>query len=148
MTHLWPNQVKSGLIAESKMIKRRSGVRAALVLLACCVGFAQTPGPGFEAASIKPSGPIEDGSFVGCSVQNPRKAMADFVRLVAAPFEQASDRRHGKYDFDLWWTFDEPANDRPTMLSAIQSAGLKLESYKGQMEMVVVDHVEKMPTKN
>jgi uncharacterized protein (TIGR03435 family) len=33
--------------------------------------------------------------------------------------------------------------------SAIQSQlGLKLESKKGQVEMVVVDHVEKVPTEN
>jgi uncharacterized protein (TIGR03435 family) len=40
-------------------------MRAALALLASCVGFAQTPQAQFDAASIKPSGLIENGSFVG-----------------------------------------------------------------------------------
>ncbi len=40
-------------------------MRAALAWLACCAGFAQTPVVQFDAASIKPSGSIEDGSFVG-----------------------------------------------------------------------------------
>jgi uncharacterized protein (TIGR03435 family) len=40
-------------------------MRAALALLASCVGFAQTPEAQFDAASIKPSGPIESGRFVG-----------------------------------------------------------------------------------
>jgi Protein of unknown function (DUF3738) len=40
-------------------------MRAALALLASCIGFAQTPEAQFDAASIKPSSPIENGSFVG-----------------------------------------------------------------------------------
>jgi uncharacterized protein (TIGR03435 family) len=40
-------------------------MRAALALLVCCGGFAQTAGPQFDVASIKPSGPIENGHFVG-----------------------------------------------------------------------------------
>lgn len=40
-------------------------MRAALALLTSCVGFAQTAGPQFDVASIKPSGPIGNGSFVG-----------------------------------------------------------------------------------
>ena len=37
----------------------------------------------------------------------------------------------------------------PTLVQAIQSQlGLKLEQKKGPMEMIVVDHVEKVPTEN
>jgi uncharacterized protein (TIGR03435 family) len=54
----------------------------------------------------------------------------------------------GTYDFDIWWTIDnDPASDAPTIYSAIQALGLKLESHKGTLEVVVVDRVEK-PTGN
>ena len=37
----------------------------------------------------------------------------------------------------------------PTLFGALQSQlGLKLEAKKGQMKLIVVDHVEKVPTEN
>jgi uncharacterized protein (TIGR03435 family) len=266
------NQVETALGSGVGMIKCQAVMRTALAWLVCCIGCAQTPEPQFDAASIKPSGPIQPGHFVGCKggpgtddpgrftcgftdlsgliedaydipyyrlsatnrlpetrfhliatipsgtskeqfqrmMQNllaerfklevhresretqmfrmvvgaggPKlkpyvegepanvedekslrtrtpgfyyhvqgKTMADFARLVSVqlgkPVTDATGL-NGKYDFDLWWTFDEPPSDGPTMLSAIQSAGLKLESYKGQVEFVVVDHAEKMPAEN
>lgn len=78
----------------------------------------------------------------------------------------------GKYDFTLSWVtgsfgggrggaavsqpeggsplagMSEP-DDGPTLLSAIQSQlGLKLEPKKGSIEVLVVDHVERVPTEN
>jgi uncharacterized protein (TIGR03435 family) len=76
----------------------------------------------------------------------------------------------GKYDFTLSWA-NEPFGGRggampgseggapgaslaepdngPTLLQAIQSQlGVKLESKKTQVEILVVDHVEKVPTEN
>jgi uncharacterized protein (TIGR03435 family) len=41
------------------------------------------------------------------------------------------------------------AESVPTLFGALQSQlGLKLEAKKGQMELIVVDHVEKVPTEN
>ncbi len=74
----------------------------------------------------------------------------------------------GKYDFDLTWGETMPARaagapdgntplsgtPEPTdfnqmMISAIQSElGLRLESKKGQVEIIVVDHAERAPTEN
>jgi uncharacterized protein (TIGR03435 family) len=73
----------------------------------------------------------------------------------------------GTYDLDLKWTIDvawllenagmrdqipELAKDAPTgpnLLHAVQDQlGLKLTSKKGQGEVVVIDHVEKVPTSN
>jgi uncharacterized protein (TIGR03435 family) len=70
----------------------------------------------------------------------------------------------GNYDFDLKWTPDEgiggdagahggPAGDDPsasgpTLFTALQEQlGLKLESGKGPVDVVVVDHIEK-PAEN
>jgi uncharacterized protein (TIGR03435 family) len=74
----------------------------------------------------------------------------------------------GKYDFDLTWGetmaprsggagdgntplsgSPEPADFNQMMISAIQSElGLRLESKKGQVEIIVVDRAEKAPTEN
>jgi uncharacterized protein (TIGR03435 family) len=75
----------------------------------------------------------------------------------------------GKYDFMLHWTPDEsqgpmfkgtdggpqgsnaaapPESSGPSIFTAIQEQlGLKLESQKGPVEMIVIDHVEK-PSQN
>jgi len=77
----------------------------------------------------------------------------------------------GKYDFTLSWATESFGGGRgvavgsseggsplaglpdtdggPTLLSALQSQlGLKLEQKKGSIEVVVVDHVERVPTEN
>jgi uncharacterized protein (TIGR03435 family) len=63
----------------------------------------------------------------------------------------------GKYDFTLQWTPDEmegghqnaaPTESGPTIYTALQEQlGLRLDSTKGPVDTVVVDHVE-MPSEN
>ena len=57
----------------------------------------------------------------------------------------------GKYDIALTWTPDElqGASDAgPSIFAAIhEQLGLKLESAKGPVDIIVVDHVEK-PSEN
>ncbi len=63
----------------------------------------------------------------------------------------------GNYDFKLTWTADEmraapdasaPSDSGPSVFAAIQEQlGLKLESAKGPVDVLVVDHVEK-PSEN
>ena len=53
----------------------------------------------------------------------------------------------GRYDFDLQFTKgDDP--DYFGVISAVKQIGLKLEKYKGPVEFLVIDHIEKMPTGN
>ena len=71
----------------------------------------------------------------------------------------------GKYDISLYWAQEgfrgptapagsaEPVASEPNSGPTLQQAlldqlGLKLVSKKGQVEMFVVDHAEKMPTEN
>lgn len=66
----------------------------------------------------------------------------------------------GQFDFILYWAQEGSsprdgdtvtANDDfgPTLFSALQNQiGLKLEAGKGQVEILVIDHVEKKPTEN
>ena len=56
----------------------------------------------------------------------------------------------GVFDFKLEWAPDElRAGDGASLFTALQEQlGLKLEGRKGPVDVLVVDHIEKMPTAN
>jgi len=70
----------------------------------------------------------------------------------------------GKYEISLTWVAGTmrapagagdgpvpmPADEEagPTLIQAIQQLGLRLESKKGPVDVLVVDHMEKLPTEN
>jgi uncharacterized protein (TIGR03435 family) len=71
----------------------------------------------------------------------------------------------GKFDITIFWDAGgsrRPSSDGatplagtsdpdsgPTLMEAIQSQlGLKLESKKGPVDIIVIDHAEKVPTEN
>jgi uncharacterized protein (TIGR03435 family) len=94
-----------------------------------------------------------------------------FAAQLGQPVNDATGLK-GKYDFTLSWVTEFRGGSRgaavagtpeggsplagmddseagPTLVQAIQSQlGLKLEQKKGPIEMIVVDHVEKVPTEN
>jgi len=92
-------------------------------------------------------------------IRSANQPMSWFVRLLTAqlqsPIADATQLK-GNYDFALSWKFAE--NDaagalldpfRPALISVVQSQwGLKLESRKGQAEVLVVDHIERMTSAN
>jgi uncharacterized protein (TIGR03435 family) len=67
---------------------------------------------------------------------------------------------HGSYEVDLAWAPEETprdpgdskagdAPDGPTVFTALQEKmGLKLEARKAPMDIIVVDHAEKVPSEN
>jgi len=76
--------------------------------------------------------------------------MATFAQTLSDQVERAVLDRTGLagfYEFTLTWTPDEArtADDAaPSLFTAIQEQlGLKLESTRGPVEVVVIDHVEK-----
>ncbi len=50
----------------------------------------------------------------------------------------------GKYDFKIEWAQDErQADTRPSIFTALQDLGLRLDAIKGQEKVLVIDRVEK-----
>jgi uncharacterized protein (TIGR03435 family) len=54
----------------------------------------------------------------------------------------------GGYQIDLEWSPDQTATDKPSIFTAVQEQlGLKLESTRATVDVLVVDHVER-PTED
>jgi uncharacterized protein (TIGR03435 family) len=75
---------------------------------------------------------------------------ADNARQLRAPVHNDTGLT-GKFDFELFWSTRRPdADDNGLDLAtAVQEQlGLKLERKKGPVDVVVIDHVERIPTAN
>ena len=54
----------------------------------------------------------------------------------------------GRFDIELEWSPDQTATDQPSIFAAVQEQlGLKLESTRGPVDVLVIDHVER-PTED
>ena len=79
------------------------------------------------------------------------KAEAITMDLLTQLLASASDRivvdrtgLRGGFDIDLEWSPDQTASDKPSIFTAVQEQlGLKLESTKGPVPIIVIDHVER-----
>jgi uncharacterized protein (TIGR03435 family) len=101
--------------------------------------------PGTTGANMD----IRSGSLTGDSI--PMAMFVDFLTgQVGRPVVNETGLR-GRYAIDLRWSPDAAEQTDPasaSLFTAIQEQlGLKLESTKGPMEMLVIDHVEK-PSEN
>jgi len=80
---------------------------------------------------------------------NPMELLASYIgnRLGAIVQDQTGIK--GAYDFTLEWAPDQAANaSAPSLITAIQEQlGLKLESRKSPVEVLVIDRIER-PTEN
>jgi uncharacterized protein (TIGR03435 family) len=79
------------------------------------------------------------------------ESMAEFAERLSnqldAPVRDFTGLK-GKYSFALTWGLRDDA-DFPRLFSAIQDQlGLKLSAKKGPVGVIVVDHVEKLPSGN
>lgn len=55
----------------------------------------------------------------------------------------------GVFDIDLKWTLEDSKGNGPDLFTAIQEQlGLKLESGKAPVEMLMIDHAERIPSEN
>ena len=79
------------------------------------------------------------------------KADAITMDLLTQLLANASDRivvdrtaLKGGFAIDLEWSPDQTASDKPSIFTAVQEQlGLKLESTKGPVDVLVIDHVER-----
>lgn len=73
-------------------------------------------------------------------------SMDILTQLLAASGRIVVDRTDlkGGFDIDLEWSPDQTASDKPSIFTAVQEQlGLKLESTKAPVPVIVIDHVEK-----
>jgi uncharacterized protein (TIGR03435 family) len=50
----------------------------------------------------------------------------------------------GKYNFKLEFERADDPSDYTAVVAAIRQLGLKLEKYKGPVEFLVIDHLDKL----
>ena len=88
--------------------------------------------------------------FTGASMEDLGRYVAS---MVGQPVDDATGLK-GKYDFILKWLNERgrrPSDDEsgPNIFEALQAQlGLKLESKKTTVDVLVIDHIEKTPTEN
>ncbi len=104
------------------------------------------PGRGYRMAMMNDRGTAQ---FTDATIGQLVSLLASQVHR---PVTDATGLK-GKYDFSLRWSMEglgKPGDDPgPTIFGAVQEQlGLKLEQKKGQIDMIVIDHMDKVPTEN
>jgi uncharacterized protein (TIGR03435 family) len=132
----------------------------------CTEAFTGPPAPG-QPRPAPPCGPGIVAAGTGVAMQGLNVTMAKFTTFLGRMIGREVIDRTGftrKFDLHLDFAFDDaiaglphspgasdqPADSlaRPTIFTAIQEQlGMKLESTKGPVEVLVIDHVER-PTGN
>jgi uncharacterized protein (TIGR03435 family) len=115
------------------------------------------PDPGLQPP---PSALSPPPGYTGAVSMNITRQTAEQLaaRLAAAlglPVTDATGLK-GRYDVTLFWglsatetSIDTAGPSLPTLLQAVQEQlGLKLVPKKGQIDILVIDHIEKEPTEN
>ena len=133
------------LFAERLNLKvhRENRERRGYALVPAKNGLELKPGgePGSSTTSLLP------GRIAGDAV-----AMGTLADLLSRSLRQeVVDRTglSGGYKIDLKWTPDDSHKDEgPDVFGALQKLGLKLESTKTMVEMIIVDHADRVPTEN
>ncbi len=100
-------------------------------------------GPALTAANMRVTSP---GNLIGEAVP-----MSLFVSLLSQQVGRPVVNKTGltaRYDIDLRWTPDAAdASSGPSVFTAIQEQlGLRLESARGPVEVLIIDHIEKPST--
>jgi uncharacterized protein (TIGR03435 family) len=111
---------------------------------------------GLKMQKAKPDAPENFKYLIG-HLMSDRTPMYRFVMLLSRQLRQAvldKTGLTGDYAIDLKWTpdsgpADAAAESGPSIFSAIQAQlGLKLEPHKSPVDILVIDHAEKVPVAN
>jgi uncharacterized protein (TIGR03435 family) len=107
-------------------------------------------GPSFRPSTERTTFRQGNGSLTGRAVP-----LSNLVDVLAFAVQRTVVDRTGlseKYDVDLHWTpfgnetsgANSPPPDAPSIFTAVQEQlGLKLQSAKGPVDVLVIDHVER-----
>ncbi len=110
---------------------------------------------GVKIQPAKPGAPIGNLAVRGRIVAN-QMPMSVLVTVLSR-FERETvvdlTGLKGAFEFKLEWTPDDaaapPGASAPSLFTAVQQQlGLRLESRKGPLDVLVVDHAEKVPAEN
>jgi len=125
-------------------------------------GSAEPPKLGEDGYPTLPEGVTQAMMRGRARIMYPRQTMEWFADTISYqvghPIADATGLT-GKYDFSLFWAYGEgnegrastsntplAAEPAPTLFEAVQGQlGLRLEQKKGPVEIIVVDHMEKVP---
>ena len=93
------------------------------------------------------------GAIFPGGLRNPNTSLDTFAAMLARPTGRPVVNKTGiagNYDIDLRYAKDDAADSSlPSIFTALQEQlGLKLETQKVPVGMLVIDHVEKIPTEN
>ncbi|HEY4088877.1 MAG TPA: TIGR03435 family protein [Bryobacteraceae bacterium] len=119
-------------------------------------GFPVPPSGNGQWRGVAPGGKI---GLRGHNEAAAELAMAIGPGTLGAPLTDATGLT-GRYDYTLFWSTTATdaerrgtpitaESDGPSIFEAVQDQlGLKIEKRRGPVQMLVVDHVEKKPTRN
>jgi uncharacterized protein (TIGR03435 family) len=149
---LWKRQMVQTLLADRFRLKTHEGTRR-LPVYALIVANAKS-GPKFKPSVA--NGTTIDGGRSRIHVQGSDNTLTLLARELARSLGRVVLDKTGitgRYDLTLKWTSDDAtpptaADAPPDIFTAIQEQlGLKLESTKGPVPVLVIDHVA-MPSEN
>ena len=116
---------------------------------------------GFKLKPVDPGGRGSDTNGTGGRIRTltaQRTSMAQLADLLSRYLSQMvvnDTGLDGVYDFEFRWTNDDQntggkdADTVPSLFTAVEEAlGLRLHAQKVPVEMIVVDHAERVPTEN
>jgi len=117
-------------------------------------GYALIAGKNPPAMHEKPAGAEAKTNSGKSGLSGTHASMADLARLLALQLSQTVQDQtglKGVFDFNLEWSLDSarPEDRVFTILTTVEEKlGLKLRPQKVSVDVLVVDHAERVPTEN
>jgi len=117
-------------------------------------GYALIAGKNPPAMHEKPAGAEAKTNSGKSGLNGTHASMADLARLLALQLSQTVQDQtglKGVFDFNLEWSLDSarPEDRVFTILTTVEEKlGLKLRPQKVSVDVLVVDHAERVPTEN
>jgi uncharacterized protein (TIGR03435 family) len=129
-------------------VHRETREKRVLVLVADSKGVKIHPAESDEPIGQNPFAGSRTGHYTGTKVNAEMlaKALSDIMERAV---EDGTELK-GLFDFTLDWTPDSStAATGPSLTTALQEQlGLRVESRRRSVEVIVIDHVESAPTEN